>query len=236
MLRLKTRGATLEALRALGGEAKRRDILTWASSHGRFTERERTASAPPKATHKYTNALDHQLAWVLTNLKREGLVTNPKWSTWCLAPPAKPKRTSSARTAPSSERLAELRKMPYRLYLRTPEWKRVRDAALLENGYACSMDVSHKEDLEVHHRSYENRGAERPADLIVLCRRCHRLHHAVYGLPGDVRPAGSFTTLNRPDSESPDSEAPARRRRVDLPRRSMIRRAIGEFVRAQLND
>jgi len=232
VLRLKTHKAALEALRVLGGEAQRREILAWASSHGGFTERERTAPAPAKANHKYSNALDHQLGWALTNLKRQGLVKKPEWSTWCLVSQATPKKVFDAPAAPTSERLAELRSMPYRLYLRTPEWKRARNAALLENGYACSLDVSHKEGLEVHHRSYENRGTERPSDLIVLCRACHRLHHAEYGLPRDTRPPASLRVSTEPDPETSASPHPP----GDSPRRSAFRRAIGEFVRAQLTD
>lgn len=233
VLRLKTRKATLEALRALGGEAQRREILAWASSHGGFTERERMAPAPAKAEHKYSNAVDHQLGWVLTDLKRQGLVTNPKWSTWCLVSATKPKARADALNAPSPERLLELRNMPYRLYLRTPEWRRVRDAALQENGYACSLDVSHKEGLEVHHRSYENRGTERPNDLIVLCRACHRLHHAEYGLPRAAHPSQSSPGLMgegrlAPMSPSDHGNAPRRQ--------SSLRQALGKFVRAQITD
>lgn len=233
VLRLKTRKAALEALRALGGEAQRREILAWASSHGGFTERERTAPAPEKAAHKYPNALDHQLAWVLTNLKRQGLVKNPEWSTWCLASTESSVARSEVPDAPSPERLIQLRRMPYRLYLMTPEWKRVRDAALRENGYACSLDISHKEGLEVHHRSYENRGTERPNDLLVLCRACHRLHHAEYGLPQAVHPSqsspgptgdGGLAPVSPPDS----GNAPRRQ--------SSFRQALGRFVRAQITE
>jgi len=32
-------------------------------------------------------------------------------------------------------------------------------------------------NLEVHHRTYERVGAERPADVIALCKACHEKHH-----------------------------------------------------------
>lgn len=37
--------------------------------------------------------------------------------------------------------------------------------------------------LDVHHRTYKNRGNEKFADLIVLCRACHSKHHG----KGDFR-------------------------------------------------
>lgn len=32
-------------------------------------------------------------------------------------------------------------------------------------------------NLEVHHRTYERVGNERPADVIALCKACHEKHH-----------------------------------------------------------
>jgi hypothetical protein len=81
------------------------------------------------------------------------------------------------------ERLAELCAMQYRDYLRTPEWSRTRNAALSRAGNACSLDASHTENLEVHHRSYERLGAELTTDLVVLCHACHQLHHKQNGRP-----------------------------------------------------
>jgi hypothetical protein len=70
----------------------------------------------------------------------------------------------------------DLRTMPYRLYLQTPEWAeraaRARDTA----GHRCWL-CNTDESLEVHHRTYERRGAERDDDLIALCATCHGLFH-----------------------------------------------------------
>jgi len=74
------------------------------------------------------------------------------------------------------DRIAELRSMPYSEYLRTPEWTETRKAALRRAGYACQV-CSAKLDLNVHHRTYERRGNEAAADLIVLCRQCHATFH-----------------------------------------------------------
>lgn len=71
---------------------------------------------------------------------------------------------------------AELRSMPYREYLQTPEWKERRIEALRRAGRRCQV-CSASGGLDVHHRSYERRGAERASDLTVLCRPCHSLFH-----------------------------------------------------------
>jgi 5-methylcytosine-specific restriction endonuclease McrA len=89
----------------------------------------------------------------------------------------------------NEQRLVELRAMTYNDYLRTPEWRRTRAAALLRAGYCCSLDVTHTDGLDVHHNTYERLGAELAGDLVVLCRSCHRLHHGEYGRPKRGRPA-----------------------------------------------
>jgi restriction endonuclease Mrr len=119
-LRRKAREATLVALRELGGEATRAAIRERALAEGGFTERELAAPAPESAQGKFDTAVDHQVAWALTNLKRDGLVENPKWGTWRLAGAALEAPEPEA-TSPAVDRLAELKAMTYRDYLRTPE-------------------------------------------------------------------------------------------------------------------
>ncbi len=102
-----------------------------------------------------------------------------------MAPPAnankKHERLVDLHASVTADRLAELHSMPYQFYLRTPEWRRTRAAALVRAGYACSLDVTHTRDLEVHHRTYERLGEELATDLVVLCHSCHQLHHHVDG-------------------------------------------------------
>jgi hypothetical protein len=188
-LRQKARTATLEGLRALGGEARRKAIDDWTLAHGAFTSRELAAPPPERAPDKYTSLVEHELAWTLTDLKRDGLVEKPKWGTWRLTGPALTATAKPVTESVGAERLAELRAMPHRQYLRTPEWRRTKAAALLRAGNACSLDVTHTEGLEVHHRTYERLGAELSSDLAVLCRSCHQLHHKEYGRPRRKRPA-----------------------------------------------
>lgn len=204
------------ALHALGGEARRDAIAAWALLHGGFTPNELAAPAPQAAKAKYERAVDHQLSWALTNLKREGLVDNPRWGTWSLAAaPSKPALTP-VEGAPTGARIDELRALPYAKYLRSPEWRRTRAAALLHAGHCCSLDVTHTGDLEVHHRTYDRLGAELPADLVVLCGSCHDLHHKANGRPR--RPA------TRTDERSPEPvSAPSTARKSSLLRRLLAR-------------
>lgn len=62
-------------------------------------------------------------------------------------------------------------------YLKSDHWKSMRRAALERAEGRCQVCNSAKL-LDVHHRTYERLGAEKPIDLTVLCRRCHDLFHA----------------------------------------------------------
>lgn len=70
----------------------------------------------------------------------------------------------------------ELRTMPYREYLLTPEWNGRRERALRVAHYCCQT-CSSGGIMHVHHRTYVRRGEERVTDLIVLCADCHKLFH-----------------------------------------------------------
>lgn len=87
-----------------------------------------------------------------------------------------------------SEDVAQaLRKMPYGDYLKTYHWRVVRFGKILLGGAECSgyrcrersrepmWDELH--NLHIHHKTYENRGSEKPCDLISLCADCHRIEH-----------------------------------------------------------
>jgi restriction endonuclease Mrr len=184
----KAREATLGALRALGGEGQRKAVREHALLNARFTDRELAAPPPEAAGDKYGSFVDHQLAWALTRLRRDGLVENPSRGVWRLAGAALEPVQPLTSTPASPNRLVELKAMSYREYLRSPEWRQVRAAALVRAGNACALDSSHTERLEVHHRSYERRGAELPNDVIVLCHECHHLHHQVNGRPTRAAP------------------------------------------------
>jgi hypothetical protein len=74
-------------------------------------------------------------------------------------------------------RVRELRTMLYKDYLQTPEWQERRRIRLKAARYRCQVCNSNDRRLNVHHRTYERRGEELAADLIVLCEPCHYLFH-----------------------------------------------------------
>lgn len=82
-----------------------------------------------------------------------------------------------------------LRTVPYPVFLKTDYWKSVRAQKIEQVGGCCEM-CGRRSGLEVHHASYENRGAElaHMGDLVVLCRQCHADEHEIV-LREDVRSA-----------------------------------------------
>jgi hypothetical protein len=180
-LRKKAQAATLDALRVLGGEDRREAIIARALADGGFTPRELGAPVPEGATTPYTGLVEYKLSFALTDLKSDGLLENPDKGVWRLAGAALEMPATATDGLIVDARLAELRAMPYPLYLKTPEWRRTRAAALLRAGNACSLDVTHTDGLEAHHNNYDRLGAELSSDLAVLCHSCHQLHHKEYG-------------------------------------------------------
>lgn len=74
----------------------------------------------------------------------------------------------------------ELSIMPYGDFLETSYWKIVRQLKLMEANHQCSKCCS-KNNLQIHHINYENRGREHLFlwQLKVLCRECHKFHHNI---------------------------------------------------------
>lgn len=69
-----------------------------------------------------------------------------------------------------------LRHLPYLIYLESAHWKHIRKIMLRRANYRCQL-CNNKDILNVHHRTYKNKGNENYADLIVLCKSCHRTYH-----------------------------------------------------------
>ena len=67
----------------------------------------------------------------------------------------------------------------YTNYLASPQWRARADAAITRARHRCQVCYADRWfcRLNVHHRTYERLGRERPDDLIVLCRHCHDLFH-----------------------------------------------------------
>lgn len=91
----------------------------------------------------------------------------------------------------------------YDKYRETPHWGEVRRVALAWADHRCQVCNYQDQRLDVHHRTYERIGAERPADLTVLCRGCHELFHG-------RNPLTPVTDPRNPDA-LPDLVFPPRR-------------------------
>ena len=75
-------------------------------------------------------------------------------------------------------RAAQLYKMGAK-YREQDEWKVRRTHALMRAGHRCQTCGSRDTPLDVHHNNYQNYGDEKPQDLVVLCRSCHRMFHGI---------------------------------------------------------
>ncbi|OGP68123.1 MAG: hypothetical protein A2031_03720 [Deltaproteobacteria bacterium RBG_19FT_COMBO_43_11] len=62
--------------------------------------------------------------------------------------------------------------MGYKKYIQSLEWKKKRDKAFEILGRKCAK-CKRKDNLEVHHKNYENLYEERVNDVVVLCTICH---------------------------------------------------------------
>lgn len=69
-----------------------------------------------------------------------------------------------------------LRSLPYSEYLKTSHWQNLRANKLRYANFRCQLCNSGRE-LNVHHKTYERKGCEWYADLIVLCGDCHETFH-----------------------------------------------------------
>jgi len=67
----------------------------------------------------------------------------------------------------------ELRALPYRDYLQTGHWQKMRIDALKRASYECQECGAIHGELHVHHITYKRLGRERLRDLRVLCADCH---------------------------------------------------------------
>ena len=75
----------------------------------------------------------------------------------------------------------------YRQYLKSSQWKEIRQTRIREDGAKCRM-CGGSINLQVHHTSYEDFnkfGCDKDTNhLVTLCQRCHR---DVHNFPKDIR-------------------------------------------------
>lgn len=65
----------------------------------------------------------------------------------------------------------------YRRYINSTQWKKKRQEAIDRAGnqcQVCGIFGTRYTRLEIHHKTYERFGHERPDDLEVVCGECHR--------------------------------------------------------------
>lgn len=87
-----------------------------------------------------------------------------------------------------------LRSMPYKEYLKTSHWSRIREQKIKERPLCeyCRKRTA----KEIHHVTYENRGCEDMDDLRSMCSDCHRKLHRHWSYndePGEMFEVASFT-------------------------------------------
>lgn len=82
-----------------------------------------------------------------------------------------------------TQMLNALKYMPYNEYLTTEHWLHFKDEVLKFYRYSCQVCNS-KSHLNVHHKTYENRGRETFNDVILICSECHEKIHGKHG--GDL--------------------------------------------------
>lgn len=73
--------------------------------------------------------------------------------------------------------IEEMKAMPYPDYLFTDHWQHFKAQALINARSTCQLCGANDKQLDVHHKSYDNRGRETFLDVIVLCHDCHAKFH-----------------------------------------------------------
>lgn len=64
----------------------------------------------------------------------------------------------------------------YTIYIDSDKWRCVREQKIFEAGNKC-FNCESRNNLQVHHHSYNSLGNEAMTDLTVLCSECHLLLH-----------------------------------------------------------
>lgn len=69
-------------------------------------------------------------------------------------------------------------KEEYKEYLQSEDWRQIRVTRLRADNFTCQKCGS-KQNLQVHHLTYERVGCECIKDLITLCKDCHSEVHGI---------------------------------------------------------
>lgn len=90
----------------------------------------------------------------------------------------KPKETISFDKA-YRQYLEVLKTIEYSDYLQTEHWLWFRKESIRHAMGQCQLCGDNKSILNVHHKTYANRGRETFLDVIVLCKNCHETFHEI---------------------------------------------------------
>jgi 5-methylcytosine-specific restriction endonuclease McrA len=82
----------------------------------------------------------------------------------------------NAEANPKQKTSKGCKKIDYQAYLRSANWKAIRERSLRRANHKCELCGSNA-SLQVHHKTYKRLGRERMKDLQVLCDGCHRNTH-----------------------------------------------------------
>lgn len=85
------------------------------------------------------------------------------------------KKNNSILKGKSGKTKYDLYKAKYYSYLKSSKWKSIRNS-IIEDRKRCERCYSIQE-LQVHHKTYENVFNEKDEDLELLCKSCHRKEH-----------------------------------------------------------
>ena len=80
-------------------------------------------------------------------------------------------------------------------YIHSVAWEETRQKIFRRDGFRC-VCCGESKNLNVHHITYENLGAEKPSDLVTLCQKCHEKVHN--GEEVQTKKSGSTVELGVP--------------------------------------
>ena len=76
----------------------------------------------------------------------------------------------------------------YHDYMRSEKWQETRRRWFASKyKKICYVCGNRNGPFDLHHRTYKNLGNERLMDLVLVCRECHQLIHAMYDARPDKR-------------------------------------------------
>ena len=96
--------------------------------------------------------------------------------------------------------------MNYKAYMRSDEWKALREKKLEACQHKCECEGGcYREATQIHHYHYETLGDESFEDLQALCAKCHMKKSNVRGFYGNVV---MDCCQHLPDTEPPEKILP----------------------------